>query len=67
MKRALLIRELADSGDREAALVECDKLWSRLRGALDEGLGEADLAVAFAKAQRVLEEVGARADRPTTR
>lgn len=59
-KRALLIRELAESGDREAALVQSDKLWSRLRGALADGLAEEDLAVAFAKAQRVFAEVGAR-------
>jgi tetratricopeptide (TPR) repeat protein len=57
-KRALLIRELA-SGDREAAVVQSDKLWSRLRDALAEGLTEEDLAVAFAKAQRVFDEVGA--------
>jgi hypothetical protein len=59
-KRALLIRELAESGDREAALVQRDRLWSRLQGALAEGLTEEDLAVAFAKAQRVFDEVAAR-------
>jgi tetratricopeptide (TPR) repeat protein len=59
-KRALLIRELAESGDREAALVQSDKLWERLRGAIVDGLAEEDLAVAFAKAQRVFDEVGAR-------
>ena len=59
-KRALLIRELAEAGDREAALVQSDKLWSRLRGAIGEGLTEADLAVVFATAQRVFEEVGVR-------
>jgi tetratricopeptide (TPR) repeat protein len=58
-KRALAIRELADAGDREAALVQSDRLWTRLRGALDEGLTEEDLAVAFAKARRVFAEVGA--------
>ncbi len=59
-QRVLLIRELAETGDREAALVQTDKLWSRLRGALATGLGEADLATAFAKAQRVFDEVNAR-------
>jgi hypothetical protein len=59
-KRALVIRELAESGDREAAVVQSDRLWTRLRGALAEGLTEEDLAVAFAKAQRVFAEVGAR-------
>jgi tetratricopeptide (TPR) repeat protein len=59
-QRALIIRELADGGDREAALVQTDKLWSRLRGAFAAGLVETDLAVAFAKAQRALDEVSAR-------
>jgi tetratricopeptide (TPR) repeat protein len=59
-KRALAIRELAESGDREAAVVQSDRLWTRLRGAVAEGLTEEDLAVAFAKAQRVLTEVGVR-------
>ena len=59
-KRALLIRELAESADREAAVVQSDKLWSRLRGALRDGLTEEDLAVAFAKAQRVFAEIGVR-------
>lgn len=58
-RRVLLIRELADAGDREAALVQTDKLWSRLRGAFAAGLGETDLAVAFAKAQRAFDEVAA--------
>ena len=60
-QRVLLIRELTDAGDREAALVQTDKLWSRLRGFFAAGLTEADLAVAFAKAQRVVDEVNARA------
>jgi hypothetical protein len=59
-QRVLLIRELAEAGDREAALVQTDKLWSRLRGAYAAGLDEADLVVAFAKVQRVFDEVKAR-------
>jgi len=59
-QRVLVIRELAEAGDREAALVQTDKLWSRLRGVLAAGLTEADLALAFAKAQRVFDEVNAR-------
>jgi hypothetical protein len=58
-RRVLLVRELAEAGDREAALVQTDKLWSRLRGVLAAGLAETDLAVAFAKAQRVFDEVNA--------
>src|SRR5207302_542969 len=37
---ALAIREVADAGDREAAVVHSDKLWTRLRTALEEGLSE---------------------------
>jgi hypothetical protein len=59
-QRVLVIRELAEAGDREAALVQTDKLWSRLRSVLAAGLMEADLALAFAKAQRVFDEVNAR-------
>jgi len=58
-RRVLLVRELAEAGDREAALVQTDKLWSRLRGVLAAGLAEADLAIALAKAQRVFDEVNA--------
>jgi hypothetical protein len=59
-QRVLAIRELAEAGDREAALVQTDRLWSRLRGLLGAGLSEADLTDAFAKAQRVFDEVNAR-------
>ena len=56
--RALAIREVAESGDREAAMVGSDKLWTRLRAALEEGLSERDLAGAFARARRLFEEIG---------
>ena len=55
---ALAIRELADAGDREAAIVRSDKLWTRLRAALQEGLSEHELGVAFARARRLFEEIG---------
>jgi tetratricopeptide (TPR) repeat protein len=55
---ALAIGEVADAGDREAALVRSDKLWTRLRAALQEGLSEQDLGVAFARVQRLFEEIG---------
>jgi tetratricopeptide (TPR) repeat protein len=58
--RALAIREVADGGDREAAMVGSDKLWTRLRAALEEGLSERDLAGAFARARRLFEEIGRR-------
>ena len=59
-QRVLAIRELAEAGDREAALVQTDKLWSRLRGVFAVGITESDLAAAFAKAQRAFDEVNAR-------
>jgi tetratricopeptide (TPR) repeat protein len=59
-QHALRIRERADAGDREGALVQVDRLWVRLRGALAEGLTESDLAGAFARAQRLVDEIGAR-------
>jgi tetratricopeptide (TPR) repeat protein len=55
---ALAIGEVADAGDREAALVRSDKLWTRLRAALHEGLSEQDLGVAFARVRRLFEEIG---------
>lgn len=57
-ERALAIREVADAGDREAAMVQSDRLWTRLHGALQEGLSERDLAGAFARARRLVEEIG---------
>ena len=59
-QRVLAIRELSEAGDREAALVQTDSLWSRLRGLLGAGLSEADLTDAFATAQRTFDEVNAR-------
>ncbi|HEU5196661.1 MAG TPA: hypothetical protein VFW70_18115 [Methylomirabilota bacterium] len=59
---ALAIRERADSGDREAAIVRCDKLWTQLRGATEMGLTQADLTATFAKVQRLFESLGARRD-----
>ena len=59
-QHVLLVRELAEAGDREAALVQTDKLWSRLRALQAAGLAESDLAGAVEKAQRVFDEVSAR-------
>jgi len=58
--RALAIREAADAGDREAALVGTDRVWTRLRDALEEGLSERDLAAAFARVRALFEEIGGR-------
>ena len=56
--RALAVRELADGGDREAALVQCDKLWALLRGATNMGLAQSDLTATFGKVQRLFESLG---------
>jgi hypothetical protein len=56
--RALGIRELADSGDREAAIVQCDKLWALLRSADETGLTPADLSGVYLKVQRLFETLG---------
>src|SRR6266850_399798 len=56
--RALTVRELADTGDREAALVQCDKLWVHLRSATEMGLAQAELSTVFGKVQRLFENLG---------
>jgi len=56
--RALTVRELADAGDREAALVQCDKLWALLRSAAEMGVGQTELASTFGKVQRLFESLG---------
>jgi len=56
--RALAVRELADAGDGEAALVQCDKLWALLRSATDMGLTQEDVAAVFGKAQRLFDALG---------
>ncbi len=53
--RVLDIQELADAGDREAAIVRCDRLGALLRGATDKGLTPDDLDDAFVKVQRLAE------------
>ena len=56
--RTLAVRELADAGDREAALVQCDKLWAQLRSATEMGLAQTELAAVFGKVQRLFESLG---------
>jgi hypothetical protein len=38
--------------------VRSDKLWTRLRAALEEGLSERELAGAFTRVRRLFEEIG---------
>jgi tetratricopeptide (TPR) repeat protein len=56
--RALAVRERADAGDREAAVVQCDKLWVLLRGANDRGLTLTELTGVYVKVQRLFESLG---------
>jgi tetratricopeptide (TPR) repeat protein len=56
--RALAVQELADRGDREAAFVQCDKLWALLRSATEMGLTQDDLVGVFGKAQRLFDSLG---------
>jgi tetratricopeptide (TPR) repeat protein len=56
--RTLAVRELADTGDREGALVQCDKLWAFLRSATEMGLTQAELGATFARVQRLFESLG---------
>lgn len=55
--RSLTIRQLAEHGDRHEAVVRSEKLWSLLRSSVDLGLTEDELSVAFAKAQRLMEQL----------
>lgn len=56
--RALDIRERADAGDPEAAIVHCDRLWALLQSATENGLTLDDVAGASIKAQRIFESLG---------
>ena len=52
------IGRLIDAGEHGAASVERDKLWSLLRGAVDQGLREDDLSDASAKARALDHRIG---------
>jgi len=56
--RALDVREQADAGDHEAAIVQCDQLWALLRSATEKGLTPDDVAAASTKVQRLFESLG---------
>jgi tetratricopeptide (TPR) repeat protein len=55
--RALAIRELAAAGEREAAVRQCNTLWTTLRTAAESGLSQHELASAFSRAQRVFDSL----------
>ncbi len=52
-ERSVDIAALVDAGDPGAAAIQGDKLWSLLRGAVDQGLPQDDLADAFARVSAV--------------
>ena len=56
--QAVAIHRLADTGDREAALVQCDRVWTRLRNAAEMGLSSAELTAPLAKVLRLFETLG---------
>ena len=56
--RSLTICQLAEQGDRHEAVVQSEKLWALLRSSMNLGLTEDELSVAFAKAQRLMEQLG---------
>jgi len=59
-QRGLAIRRLARDGNTAAAITHGDQLLALLRGALDSGLTETELAGALASAQRVFTHLGVR-------
>ncbi len=57
--RPLPIRQLPDADDRDEAVLRTETLRERLRSCMDElGLSAEELSVAFAKIQRLCEELG---------
>ena len=55
--RALAIRGLAGEGDREAAMLESDRLWSLLRTATEAGMTDEQLCPTIAKVRRLVDSV----------
>jgi len=58
--RSPLIQRLTDEGDRDGALVTCDKLWVFLRTAMERGIGKDELGPALEKTQQLFERLGKR-------
>jgi len=58
--RSPLIQRLATDGDRDGALVLCEKLWSFLEDAMDGGLTRDELAAALNRTQALFDKLGKR-------
>ncbi len=56
--RALSIRQLADEGNRDEAVLRTETLRELLRQCIELGVSEDDLSVAFARTRRLFEELG---------
>ncbi len=56
--RSPLIQRLAADGDRDGALVLCEKLWTFLRSALERGMTRDELTTAFNRTQALFEKLG---------
>jgi len=58
--RSLAIQQLAAEGDREAVVVETNKLWTLLSNATAQGVDEEALSAAFKRVHRLFEGLGRR-------
>jgi tetratricopeptide (TPR) repeat protein len=56
--RTLAIRQLADGGNRDEAVLRTEALRELLRRCLELGVSEEDLSVPFARTRRLVEELG---------
>lgn len=56
--RSPLIQRMTADGDRDGALMLCEKLWSFLRTALERGLTKEELSVALTRTQGLFEKLG---------
>jgi len=58
--RSPLIQRLTDDGDRDGALLLCEKLWTFLRMAMERGIGKDEMGPALGKTQEMFERLGKR-------
>lgn len=56
--RSPLIQRMTVEGDRDGALILCEKLWGFLRTALDRGLTKDELATALSKTRNLFAKLG---------
>ncbi|MGH7388673.1 MAG: hypothetical protein ACREM3_04360 [Candidatus Rokuibacteriota bacterium] len=56
--RSPLIHRLAAEGDRDGALLLCEKLWTFLRRAMDRGMTREELATSLDRTQALFEKLG---------